>query len=130
MRADAVLALPRAQEDPGYPNALALAAFWAAIRGEFSLAEELCEAAMNAEAAQDVASPSVVPLELNVALIRINVAIMRGAWSEAAQRQIETAQLGRAYGLDGFAATNLGAAAAVMTFGGEDTAAVSVATEA
>jgi predicted ATPase len=129
LRADAVLALPSARQHPGYPYALGLAAMQAWSRGEHSLAEELCDAAIEAEQAQGVPSPSAVPLGLPVGMVRTAAAIMRGAMSEAAQSVKEGAELARAHGHVGFAANLLGGAAAVMTYGGEDAAAVAIATE-
>src|SRR5262245_53916640 len=104
MGADSVLAMPRAREHAGYPYALGLAALTAGTRGEFSLAEELADAATAAAQASSDPGLSVVPLDLVVATVRINGLIMRGAWSEAAQVQVRAAELGRTYGQVGFAA--------------------------
>jgi hypothetical protein len=129
MRADAVLALPGARQHPGYPYVLALAAGRAWRRGEYTIAEQLVEAATAAQDSLGVPTPSAVPLDLPVNMIRTTTAIMRGAMSEAAQSTRQAAELARAHGHVGWAATLLGGTAAVMTFGGEDAAAVPIATE-
>jgi hypothetical protein len=109
---------------------VALAAHQAANRGEWDLAEELCDIATSIGSTTNSRRESgVMPPDLLAALTRGQILSSIGAWSDGAHWAMQTAELSRAYGLAGVVAMNLGGAAAAMTYGGEDAAAVPVATE-
>jgi len=91
-----VIALPGAAEHPDYPVGLAIAASYAAFRGDLQAAERWCEQAIAAERHLGAHPDGLV--DLIVANVGGAIAMSVGAWHEAAacyQRAAEFAGTAR-----------------------------------
>jgi predicted ATPase/class 3 adenylate cyclase len=89
------LDLPGASEHPGYPLAAAVSAMFASNRGDVTGAQELCRRAGEANARRD--SPDW-RVEATVCAGRANIALMTGAFADAARLAEQAAGMARAGG--------------------------------
>ncbi len=124
--AEPVLGLRGAPDHPLYPVGLAIAAFEAAMRGDADESLARCEAAL--AAAERLGDPDR-DAEYLVSMTRGNVALSRGAWSDAAIDFGRCADVARSVGRTALMAINLGAEALARTMAGDANGAVPIATE-
>jgi predicted ATPase len=92
---EAVLELPGASDDPGYPLALAVSALFAANRADVTGAEHLCRRAAEANARRDTPDWRV---EETVCVARSNIAVTTGAFADAARLAEQAAGVARTGG--------------------------------
>jgi predicted ATPase/class 3 adenylate cyclase len=119
--------LPGATEHPFYPFALALAALFAAFRGDRQHAETLGDDAL--AAARRLDSDLRPHVELVVSNTRGSLAFQRGALHDAAVHAERSVAIARAAGSNLFVAGNLAAAAMYHAMAGESDAAIPLAEE-
>jgi predicted ATPase/class 3 adenylate cyclase len=92
---EAALELPGAAGHPGYPLALAVSAVFASNRADVTGTEELCRRAADASVRRDIPDWRV---EATVCAARSNIAIITGAFADAARLAEQAADLARAGG--------------------------------
>ncbi len=128
--ASAVLALPNAHEEAGYPHVVIAAAWHAYLRGDFEKADELRRQALEAESLHSVAlrRPRV---ELEACNLTAMVSLAAGDYAEAVSVYSRGAELAAADGYPGLAAINLAVCVnTALLGGGEAEEAIAKAEEA
>jgi predicted ATPase len=128
LAAEPVLALPGAAGHPDYSLGLAIAASFAAVRGDVRVATQQAEEAEAAERRLGTHPNGLV--DEFVATSRGSVAMAAGSWHEAAAHTERAASSARRAGRMIDAAGHMSAATALYAFGGETDAAVPLGTEA
>jgi hypothetical protein len=115
-----VLELPDAHESPEYPRALMVAAyqtFWTEGAGDWAAAHDLCRRALTAE--QKRAAPSQGPhIEMDARNLRALASFSAGAYADAIDAYTQAAEVARADGYSGVAATYLAYSANARLLGG------------
>jgi predicted ATPase len=124
---DAALNLTEATSHPLYPYALAVFAFYAALRGEIASVEATCEEAR--AAAQGLGSDPEHLVEWLIAGARAMAAMSGGCWAEAATHMERCAEVFRPANRPAALASNLMGAATCYTMAGEPDKAVPLASE-
>jgi hypothetical protein len=115
---------------PGYPVVLMAAAFAATSRGEASLAQEYGDAALDAEQAVTVPGHYAVDLSAQRLSLSAVVAMLAGAWADAAAAWLEGVERNRRGERMTVVAMDLTAAASALCYSERFADAVPVATEA
>jgi predicted ATPase/class 3 adenylate cyclase len=124
---EAALELPGAAEHPRYPLALAVSAVSAANRADVTSAQELCRQAAEANARQDT---PVWRVEEAICAARSSIAVITGAFADAARLAEQAAGIARAGGDLADASVELTFAAADHLLIGDDPGAVPLAKQA
>jgi len=124
---EAALGLPGAAGHPGYPLALAVSAVFASGRADVVGAEELSRRAAEANARRDVPDWRV---EETICAVRRNIAMITGAFGDAARLSEKAAGLARAGGDLADASLHLGITVAGHMLAADAPAALSPAREA
>jgi hypothetical protein len=124
---EAALAMPGAAGHPGYPLALAVSAVFATGRADVTGAEELIRRAAEANARQ--ATPDW-RVEETVCAVRRNIAMITGAFGDAARLSEKAASLARAGGDLADASLHLGITVASHMLAADAPAALPPAKEA
>jgi predicted ATPase len=117
--ASRVLDLPNAEQQPGFPRALVVAAYNAHAAGDFIAAEEMCQTAL--EAAKGLPAPRQGPrIEMDVCHLRAMASLAGGEYTDAASKFSHAAHLAVADGFPGLAALCLADGANSALLGGAD----------
>ena len=124
-----VLAMPGVEQHPGYPVVLMAAAFAAEPGEKRVVALEYGDAALDAEHALTGPRPYTTDLSAHRYHLSALVALSTGAWDEAAAAFLESAERYRRAERIAPVASDLGAAASALCYGGRFADAVAVATE-
>jgi hypothetical protein len=119
--------LPGAPEHPGYPLALAVSALFASSRADVGGAEELCGRAAEANARGDLPDWRA---EETIYAARQNIAIITGAFADAARFAEQAAGLARAGGDLADTSVQLSMAVACYFLAGDAASGVPLANEA
>jgi predicted ATPase/class 3 adenylate cyclase len=98
-----VLAMPGADEQPGYPLVLVVAAYKAQSIGDWQLVDELCERALAAERSV-AASHHGHRIEMEVCSLQAQGSLASGDYAEAVSAYTRAAELANADGHPGLAA--------------------------
>ena len=115
--ASAVLDLPNAHEEPGYPRVVIAAAWHAYLRGDFKKADELRGQALEADSLHSKARrwPRV---ELEACNLMAMVSLAAGNYADAVSAYSRGAELAAADGYPGLAAINLAVCVNTALLGG------------
>jgi predicted ATPase/class 3 adenylate cyclase len=100
-----VLDLPGADQEPGYPRVLVMAAYNAYTTGEWDTIDELCRQALEAE--RRLGARQGPRIEMDVPHVQAMVSLAAGAYADAVSGFAHAAELANADGYPGLAATYL-----------------------
>ncbi|ORV59159.1 hypothetical protein AWC06_17440 [Mycobacterium fragae] len=103
--ASRVLDLPGADQEPGYPRVLVVAAYNAYTAGDWDAVDELCRQALEAE--RRLGAPQGPRIEMDVPHVQGMVSLAAGAYADAVAGFADAAELANADGYPGLAATYL-----------------------
>jgi hypothetical protein len=116
--ASRVLELPGADQEPGYPRVLVVAAYNAYTAGDWDAVDELCRQALEAE--RRLGAPRQAPgIEMDVPHLQAMVSLAAGAYADAVSGFAHAAGLAAAAGYPGLAATYLANSVNSALLGGD-----------
>jgi predicted ATPase/class 3 adenylate cyclase len=104
--ASRVLGLPGADQEPGYPRVLVVAAYNAYTTGDWDAIDELCRQARESERRLG-ASPQGPRIEMDIPHVHAMVSLAAGAYADAISGFAHAAELANADGYPGLASTYL-----------------------
>jgi predicted ATPase/class 3 adenylate cyclase len=115
--ASRVLDLAGAGQQPGYPRVLILAAYHALYSGDYDIADELCQQALEADGSLPTPRHSP-PIESDVYALQAQASLSAGAYTDAVCAYTRAAELARADGYSGLAAIYLAHSVNTSLLGG------------